>query len=86
VSVALCNSCSGHDLRLAAGGFKDTARIASGEPELWKDIFLTNRKNIARDIKALKNELSKIEKALAENNSGEMMKLLKKAKNIRDSI
>jgi prephenate dehydrogenase len=86
VSVALCNSCSGQDMRLAAGGFKDTTRIASGEPELWKDIFLTNRKNITRDIGKIEKELSKIRKALQNNKSREILKLLTKAKTIRDGI
>ncbi len=87
VSVALSNSCSNKkDLRLAAGGFKDTTRIASGSPELWKDIFITNRKNIGRDIRVLKKELSKIETALRKNSSAKLLKLFKRAKAIRDSI
>jgi len=85
-SVALSNACAKKDLRLAAGGFKDTTRIASGKPELWRDIFITNRKNIAKDIDALKKELTKIEKALERNNSAELLRLLRKAKKIRDSI
>ena len=84
--TALCNACGKNDLYLSAGGFRDTTRIASGNPELWLDIFLTNRKNVARDIKNLKKELSKIEAALNKNNKTELLRLLRKAKIIRDSI
>lgn len=86
VSAALCNACEKADLRLAAGGFKDATRIASSSPELWKDIFVTNRKNITRDIRILKKELSRIEGALKKNNSAGLLKLLRKAKTIRDSV
>ncbi len=33
---------------LTAGGFRDTTRIAAGDPTMWRDIFLTNRQAIAR--------------------------------------
>lgn len=85
-SAALSNACSKAELRFAAGGFKDATRISSSSPELWKDIFLTNRKNIIRGISDLEKELSKIKSALKKNSGKELMKLLEKAKTIRDSI
>ena len=85
-SVALSNACSKAELRFAAGGFKDATRISSGSPELWKDIFLTNRKNIIRDISELERELSKIKSALKKNSGRGLMKLLEKAKAVRDSV
>lgn len=33
---------------LTAGGFRDTTRVAAGDPVMWRDIFLTNRQAIAR--------------------------------------
>ncbi|MDP2980448.1 MAG: prephenate dehydrogenase [Candidatus Omnitrophota bacterium] len=86
VSVSLANSAGKDGLKFAAGGFKDTTRIASGEPELWKDIFFTNRDNLIKDIKILKKELLKIETALKSNNSRAILKLLSRAKSIRDSL
>ncbi len=85
-AVAVSNTCGKRELDLAAGGFKDVTRIASGSPWLWRDIFVTNRDNIARDIKVFKKELLKIEKALKGNNSRELLKLLKRAKAVRDAI
>jgi len=86
LAVSLVNAAAGSGLDLAAGGFKDTTRIASGEPELWKDIFLTNKSNLIKDIGILKKELSKIETVLRNNNSKDLLKLLSKAKSIRDTL
>lgn len=33
-------------LMLAAGGFRDTTRVASGHPLMWRDICITNREKI----------------------------------------
>ena len=86
VSVTLVNSAGRKDIGFAAGGFRDTTRIASGEPGLWKDIFLTNRENLIKDIKVFKKELFKIETALKNNDSAYLLKLLSNAKVIRDSL
>jgi prephenate dehydrogenase len=85
-SVALCNTVGTKKLRFAGGGLKDTTRIASSSPELWLDIFITNRKNIAREIEKFKTELSKIEIALGNDNGAALLRLLEKAKKVRDSI
>ncbi len=52
---------------LCATGFRDTTRIASGSPEMWRDIALANRKNIARSVDAFVAELKKFQSALKQN-------------------
>jgi prephenate dehydrogenase len=85
-AFSLANSVGKNRIDLAAGGFKDTTRIASGDPELWKDIFLTNKVNLLKDMQIFKKELLKIETALKRSDSEVLLELLSKAKNIRDSL
>lgn len=85
-AVSVVNSVGKNHLDLAAGGFKDATRIASGEPELWRDVFLTNRENLIKDIRILKKELNKIETALRTNDHIGLLKLLNRAKMLRDSL
>src|SRR3989338_8294647 len=74
VSASLVNSVGQSRLDLAAGGFKDATRVASGEPELWRDIFLTNKDNLIKDIGILKKELNKVEAALRNNDQAGLLR------------
>ena len=38
------------DLEVSATGFRDATRLAGGDPEMWRDIFLTNRRQILAAI------------------------------------
>ncbi len=49
--------------RLAAGGFKDITRIASSSPEMWQQICMTNRDNLAH---ILRSYITSLENALAQ--------------------
>ena len=49
---------------LCATGFRDTTRVASGSPEMWRDIALANRKNLSRSVTAFVAELKKFQGAL----------------------
>jgi prephenate dehydrogenase len=49
---------------LCATGFRDTTRIASGSPEMWRDIALANRKNLSQSVDAFVAELKKFQAAL----------------------
>ena len=44
-------------LALAAGGFRDTTRVALGSPELWRQIFSANRSALLKVVKELASEL-----------------------------
>jgi prephenate dehydrogenase len=47
-------------LPFAAGGFRDTTRVASGSPELWTEILCANRDAAIQSLRALITELEKV--------------------------
>ena len=73
-----------HQTALCATGFRDTTRIASGSPEMWRDIALANRKNIARSVEAFMAELKKFHGALKSGDSRAVEKMFTAAKQRRD--
>jgi prephenate dehydrogenase len=70
---------------LCATGFRDTTRIASGSPEMWRDIALANRKNLSRSVDSFVSELKKFQSALKSGDAGAVEKLFAMAKGRRDN-
>ncbi|MCR5580980.1 MAG: prephenate dehydrogenase [Pseudobutyrivibrio sp.] len=71
---------------IAAGGFKDITRIASGSPTMWQHIFLSNRDAILKLISDYKKELESFETAISKADPDEIINLWSKAKDYRDSL
>lgn len=70
--------------QLCANGFRDTTRIASGSPEMWRDIMLANRKHVARSVAAFISELHQFEQILKSSNGDKIVKFFETAKLRRD--
>ena len=71
--------------QLCATGFRDTTRVASGSPEMWRDIALANRKNLARSLDAFISELQKFQGALRGGDASAISKFFEQAKSRRDN-
>ena len=69
---------------LCATGFRDTTRIASGSPEMWRDIALANRKNVARSVETFVGELNNFQAALKRNDAKAIERFFTNAKERRD--
>jgi prephenate dehydrogenase len=72
--------------RLAAGGFKDTTRIAAGSPELWCGIALDNREALSCGLAEIRQVITQIERALEAGDGRELSRLLAEAARLRASI
>jgi prephenate dehydrogenase len=70
---------------LCATGFRDTTRIASGSPEMWRDIVLANRKNVSQAVDALVAELKSFQSALKKSDGEAVEKFFATAKARRDA-
>lgn len=71
-------------MQVASTGFADTTRIAAGDPDVWMDIFRTNREAVIESVKRLEEELERFRKALARSDHGALLRLLTGAKEARD--
>jgi prephenate dehydrogenase len=69
---------------LCATGFRDTTRIASGSPEMWRDIALTNRKHIQQAVGSLVSALRKFQSALKRGDAKTIARFFETAKHRRD--
>jgi len=72
------------DLRFASSGFYDTTRIASSDAKVWKDIAISNKKEIAKSIFKFKKNLSMLEKAINRRDSAALVRIFKRAKSKRE--
>ncbi|MBI4549827.1 MAG: prephenate dehydrogenase/arogenate dehydrogenase family protein [Candidatus Omnitrophica bacterium] len=70
-------------LPFAAAGFRDSTRIAQGDPRLWKDIFLTNRAFLLRGLRKQVVSMERLMKLLKASDSASLERLLARAATIR---
>ncbi|MFB6347347.1 MAG: prephenate dehydrogenase/arogenate dehydrogenase family protein [bacterium] len=73
-------------LPLAAGGFRDTTRVAEGDPGLWRDIFKTNKDRITSGIENFVDVLKEAKAYIENDEWEEITRWLDEARQTRDEI
>lgn len=73
-------------LKFASTGLKDATRIAASDSELWADILLSNQSNILNHIALLQHNLTRVSKAIRDENRRQLIKILNQAKQKREII
>ena len=86
VAYALMHVIPAEYIRFAAGGLKDTTRIAGSESELWCDILLNNRANLLKVIDAFKERVNEIETAIKKNDKARLERIFTHAKQKREKF
>ncbi len=71
-------------ISIAATGFRDTTRIASGDPRVWTDIFTTNKQAMLDAIDHFSSLLATFRNVVSRGDEMEMMRLLTEIKQSRD--
>lgn len=84
VASSLAASLEPENRHLAAGGFLDTTRIASGDPKLWTAILSANSRDVAAGIRAVTERLNVFLGALEAGDEKTLAALLQFAKKNRD--
>jgi prephenate dehydrogenase len=73
-----------HQAQLCATGFRDMTRIASGSPEMWRDISVANREQLARVLGVFIEDLQEFQLALNNGDVKAIEEFFVKAKQRRD--
>lgn len=70
----------------AAGGFRDFTRIASSDPQMWHDICVANREQLANALHAFNEDLQRLTRAVEEADSDYLKETFTRAKKARDQF
>jgi cyclohexadieny/prephenate dehydrogenase len=70
----------------AGGGLRDTTRIASSDPQLWRTILEQNRDEVLRALRQFEDELHQFQIALANRDYLEITARMDRAKAYRDQF
>ncbi len=75
----------GH-MTFAGGGFRDTTRIASSEPGIWKDILIYNRSEVLKYVQRLETKLGEFKEILSNGSGDEILDFFGRSKAVRDQL
>jgi len=70
--------------RYAAGGFRDFTRIASSDPQMWRDIFVTNADATVNILDQYMHDLQRLRGLLQKRDGEALFETFKRAKASRD--
>ena len=73
-------------LFFAAGGFRDATRIAAGDPKLWNDICMENRKAIIKALDLFIDQLNQVQHSLKVQDRKTLGAKLASAQKLRSSL
>ena len=71
---------------LTATGFRDTTRVAGGDPEVWTPIFQHNRQAVLAALARLEERLQVFRQALADADVAKIDQLLAQGRKVRDAL
>ncbi|MFA6349565.1 MAG: prephenate dehydrogenase [Candidatus Omnitrophota bacterium] len=85
-AFALIGSVPAKYLKFAASGLKDTTRVAASDPELWSQVFLSNKKNVLRSLGTFEKNIAKIKSAVRREDCAALISILNRSQQIREKI
>lgn len=74
----------GEIAKIASTGFRDTTRLASDNPKMKTDIVLTNKINILKVLRNLKDEITDFSRLLEQNKQKAILEYFELTKKVRD--
>ena len=73
-------------VKYSAGGFRDFTRIASSDPVMWRDVFLSNREATLEVVDRFIEDLSALKRAIRWQDGDVLLEHFAKTRDIRRKI
>lgn len=73
-------------IEYSAAGFRDFTRIASSDPTMWRDVFLSNKDATIEILDKFTDELSELKAAIMDRNGQKLFDYFTHTRQIRRSI
>ncbi len=86
VAAALAAATPADVVRFTAGGWRDSTRIAAGDPELWADILLDNAPEVTRALARVRRLTERMAAAIDGGDRRTLVEILGRAKERRDAV
>jgi prephenate dehydrogenase len=86
IAAALAAATPEATLAFTAGGWRDTTRIAAGDPDLWADILLDNAGGVGDAMKRFAVGVERLLAAIERGDRRRLVELLTRAKEARDAL
>jgi prephenate dehydrogenase len=89
VAFALAAATPQDLLPLAASGWRDTTRIAGGDPNMWRPIFAANREEVLAALGRFEGLIAEMRAALSAGDDKRLLEIIeqaRKTKTKRDAL
>ena len=73
-------------IKYSAGGFRDFTRLAASSPEMWRDIFLTNKEAVLEVLQRFTEDLIALQRSIRWDEGDALHDLFTRTAEIRRSI
>ncbi len=92
VAYSLVNAVGSYDryeeniLEYSAGGFRDFTRIASSDPDMWRDIALTNSEAVLEMMERFETFFAELKEDVRRGDASRLFEFFQRSKEMRDAI
>ncbi|MDD5730468.1 MAG: prephenate dehydrogenase/arogenate dehydrogenase family protein [Candidatus Omnitrophica bacterium] len=86
IAFSLIESVPSEYLRFSPNSLKDMTRVASSDPNLWADIFLSNNINTVKALDSLRDRLFAIRQAVDKKDKKTLVKIISRANKKREIL
>jgi cyclohexadieny/prephenate dehydrogenase len=73
-------------MKYAAGGFRDFTRIAASDPQMWRDIFLSNKDAVLEMVARATEDLASLQRLIRHEDGDALIQLITRTREIRQGV